>query len=558
MFMIDEFQTMGLNNRGISEQLQMEDWLKKLSRVVEQTPAIVMITTTDGTIEYVNPAFEQVTGYRLDEVLGKNPRLLKSGLVPMEIYQDMWATITSGGVWRGELCNRKKNGELYWDFGTVSSIKDPQGKITNYISVKEDITGRKRIEQELQRYREHLEELVAERTRELTNEIDERLRAEAVLRESEQRLAEAQRIGQLGSWEWNIQSGEMLWSDQTYRICGLVPGNGRMTYESARKLIHPEEVDFVDQSLRDAILKNHSLNIDHRILLPDGQLRHVNLNAIPVYDAAGNPVKAVGTLQDITERVRIKAELLEKEQLTRELAIGQSIQLSMLPKRTPLVDGWQFAVHYQAAHQVGGDFYDFIELPNGRIGIVIADVSGKGVPAALYMALSRAIVRTVALGDYSPATTLVRSNQILSGEYSTDDFVTASYAILDTSNGLMKFANGGHTRPLWYVAGSQQVQEIYARGIVLGLFKEISLDEVDMKLNPGDALVFYTDGLSEADDAQGHYFGVDRLKGVLTANGAASANGILEEVINNLQNFVGDHTQFDDLTVVVIKRSNAN
>ena len=134
--------------RDITEEKQAQEKLRQLSRAVEQSPASVVITDTDGNIEYVNPKFTQLTGYSLEESLGQNPRILKSGETPPEGYKRMWDTIQSGGEWRGEFHNKKKNGELYWESAVISPITDAQGNITHFLAVKEDITGRKRIEQD--------------------------------------------------------------------------------------------------------------------------------------------------------------------------------------------------------------------------------------------------------------------------------------------------------------------------------------------------------------------------------------------------------------------------
>ena len=155
----------------ITKRKQTEDELRKLSRAVEQSPAAVVITDTEGKIEYVNPKFCEITGYTKEEVIGASPRILGSGEISSEEYKELWETITSGGEWRGEFHNKKKNGELYWEFASVSPIKDQSGTITNFLAVKEDITERKRIGEELSRERKHLEETVKTRTQELQNSL---------------------------------------------------------------------------------------------------------------------------------------------------------------------------------------------------------------------------------------------------------------------------------------------------------------------------------------------------------------------------------------------------
>jgi PAS domain S-box-containing protein len=153
--------------RDISERKRMEEWLLKLSQAVEQSPAATVITDTDGRIEYVNPRFAEVTGFTPEQLIGKTPSLIKSGLTPLHVYQDLWRTINSGEVWRGELQNRRQNGELYWEYEIVSSVENEHGEIVNFIAVKEDITERKRAEEEIRTLNADLERRVAERTLQL-------------------------------------------------------------------------------------------------------------------------------------------------------------------------------------------------------------------------------------------------------------------------------------------------------------------------------------------------------------------------------------------------------
>ena len=188
-----------------------------------------------------------------------------------------------------------------------------------------------------------------------------------------------------------------------------------------------------------------------------------------------------------------------------ELAVGQEIQLSLLPKTCPEAPGWEFAASYSAARIVGGDFYDFCELADKppRLGLVIADVAGKGVPAALFMALSRTIIRTTAFSGRSPASALMRANQLILKDSQAEMFLTAVYAVLELDTGRLIYANAGHNRPLWRHAADGTVTELDQRGIVLGAFEGIMLEEQRLDLAPGDALILYTDGVTEALNGEG-------------------------------------------------------
>ncbi len=256
------------------------------------------------------------------------------------------------------------------------------------------------------------------------------------------------------------------------------------------------------------------------------------------------------------EKARLHREEIERQRLERELAIGRQIQLGLLPKDCPVVPGWEFAAVYQAARQVGGDFYDFPELPGepGRLGLVIADVADKGVPAALMMALSRAMVRTATADGRGPSAALGLANELILKHSQTDLFVSAFYATLDTRGGRLTYANAGHNRPLWVQISSGEIQELAARGIVLGVLEDIELEEREIDVAPGDLLVFYTDGVTEAMNTDGQQFGRERLRAAVAATPEASAQHIIAAVVDAVRAFTGDAPQSDDLTLLVVKR----
>jgi len=257
------------------------------------------------------------------------------------------------------------------------------------------------------------------------------------------------------------------------------------------------------------------------------------------------------------ETARLHEEEVQRQRLENELAVGQQIQLSLLPEACPIVPGWEFAAFYRAARLVSGDFYDFFELPGdpAQLGMVIADVSDKGVPAALFMALSRTVIRATALSSHSPSAALIQANELILKDSWSELFLTTFYATLDTHAGRLTFANAGHNRPLWLRAATGECQELAARGIVLGVFEQVELEERQVEIAPGDLLIFFTDGVTEAVDADFQEFGTERLWEVVAANREASAQQVLQAVVEAVKAFTGDTPQSDDLTLFVVKRS---
>ena len=186
--------------------------------------------------------------------------------------------------------------------------------------------------------------------------------------------------------------------------------------------------------------------------------------------------------------------------------------------------------------------------------MVIADVTGKGVPAALFMALGHTLIRSSASTVQSPSAALVQANRLILEHSRSDLFLTAFYAVMDTRTGHVVHANAGHPRPLWWQAATGRLQSLGGRGIALGVLGEIELEECESDVAPGDLLVFYTDGVTEAMDADKQQFGLERLQTAVTASPAASAKQVLEKVVGSVQAFVGDVPQSDDLTLFVVRR----
>jgi len=259
-------------------------------------------------------------------------------------------------------------------------------------------------------------------------------------------------------------------------------------------------------------------------------------------------------------RARLYQQELEQQRLEKELAVARQIQLDMLPKCCPEVPGWDFAVYYRPARLVGGDFYDFFELPGepGRWGLVIADVADKGVPAALFMALSRTMIRTSALAGRSPVAALLCANQLILSDSRPDLFLTAFYAEVDTRSGRLTYANAGHHRPLWRRFATHEIHELAALGIVLGALETIDLEERSIVVMPGDAILFYTDGVTDAMDGAGRLFGAERLRQVVATHATADAQQLLSAVVQAVHDFSSAAPQSDDLTLFVVKRQIKN
>jgi sigma-B regulation protein RsbU (phosphoserine phosphatase) len=246
-------------------------------------------------------------------------------------------------------------------------------------------------------------------------------------------------------------------------------------------------------------------------------------------------------------------EAAERDRMEQELNVAREIQASLIPADDPHIPGCQVAGYWRAARQVSGDFYDFMELADGTWGILIADVADKGVPAALFMALSRTILRTIAFNRSDPAHTLSRANEIISKDAQSDLFVTVFYAVWDPKQELLTYANGGHNPPLLLRANGN-VQPLTTNGIALGVLPEVEIESRQTKLHPGDILVLYTDGVTEAINEDYGEFGVDRLQTVIEKNRKRKPAEMVTAVNAAISLHVGETPQFDDITLVILKR----
>jgi serine phosphatase RsbU (regulator of sigma subunit) len=259
------------------------------------------------------------------------------------------------------------------------------------------------------------------------------------------------------------------------------------------------------------------------------------------------------------EKARLQQEALQQQRIVEELSVAQQIQLSLLPEAPPTVPGWDFAAYYRPARQIGGDFYDFFDLPSkaSEWGIIIADVADKGVASALYMALSRTVIRTTAFTGRSPASALMRASDLILSDSQSDLFLSALYAKLDTDTGRLIYCNAGHNPGLWFHAATAEFEELTTPGIILGAFEDIELEEKRVDIAPGDLLVLYTDGVTETIDPDEQEFGVPRLCSVVASLADTSARQILEGVVDAVDTFGKGAPPFDDLTLVVVKHADA-
>jgi len=261
------------------ERRQTEAQLRIFCRAVEQSPASMILTDSAGLIQHVNRKFTEVTGYTLDEVRGKNPRILKSGNTPPEVYADLWWTVTQGREWCGELENRKKNGEIFFESASISPIADDSGKISHYLAIKNDVTERKETDKNLRKLSE--------------------------------RLLLATRTANVGIWDVDVSSGALFWDDVMYTLYGKTSNTFNSSIETWQASLHPEDRARATQEVQRALSGEKEFNTEFRIVLPDKSVRYIRAIALVGRHGSGKATRMVGTNWDITESKEAEQRLVE-------------------------------------------------------------------------------------------------------------------------------------------------------------------------------------------------------------------------------------------------------
>ena len=288
-------------------------------------------------------------------------------------------------------------------------------------------------------------------------------------------------------------------------------------------------------------------------LMPRGT--EVEVTAMAMHRIVGGKIAeewSEGSGSAEVAQAHLEQEIRERERVEQDLRVARSNQQASLLKEVPELEGWQIAPFYQPAREVGGDFYDFHLLPEGRLGLVAGDATGKGVPAALVMSTTCGMLRLAAQGSSSPGQMLRGVNEVLFPNIPSNMFVTCFYAILEPRSGRLSYANAGHDLP--YLHRNGEAEELRARGMPLGLMPEMSYEEKETILHSGEAALLYSDGLVEAHDPAGDMFGFPRLRALIAEHGEKRSLG--DVLLEELYSFTGERwEQEDDITLLTLRRS---
>src|ERR687894_1032192 len=351
----------------------------------------------------------------------------------------------------------------------------------------------------------------------------------------------------------------------TFTDRSLLPGQGSSREEYKRSVTEfHAALSFADVTFQyqiaegDMVVTKFSTRCIHRGeflgVPPSGE--RADYASIRIHRIVGGQVTDEWSEGNLLEWIMpfFEREIRARERLEQDLRVARSIQQASLPKEVPHLEGWQIAPYYRSAREVGGDFYDFHPLSEGRLGLAVGDATGKGVPAALVMSTTCGMLQAVsqALDSPSPGEVLKRVNETLFARIPPNMFVTCFYCILDLSSARLRYANAGHDLP--YVWHGGHAEELRARGMPLGLMPGMDYKQRETILHTGEATFFYSDGLVEAHDPKGEMFGFPRLRELVAAHGEQRSLG--DFLLEELYSFVGEGwEQEDDITLLTLRRS---
>ncbi len=314
-----------------------------------------------------------------------------------------------------------------------------------------------------------------------------------------------------------------------------------------------EQIPSVDPRIRAVIVSAYNDMVNIRTAMNRGAFDFIT-KPINFGDLKITIEKTLKHMRQMREALEARDRLVT---LQNELDIASRMQQSIMPKEFPSPPGYQMFGNMEAAREVGGDFFDVTELADGQVGLTVADVSGKGVPAALFMMLSRALLKSATTLLSSPSEVLATVNSALEADNAAAMFVTLFHAMLDPQTGTLQYANGGHNPPLVIHANGSSSQLPTTGGLALGVVPDFSYRQLPAALEPGDIAVLYSDGVTEAVNEADEEFGLQRLEAVFANQrlAGASAQDVCNAIFEAVREFAGERPQFDDITCLVVMRN---
>ena len=486
--------------------------LEDLQYAVDQA-TLVAITNRAGAIIEVNDKFCEVSGYSREELIGQDHRILKSGFHPASFFHEMWDTISSGRVWRRRICNRARDGSPFWvDTTIVPLLTD--GKPERYLALRTDITEQMRQQAELLR---------------LSNAVEQT--ADAIM--------------------ITDPDGIIRYVNPAFEtVTGFSPAEA--IGETPRLLRSGHQPTEYYETLWKTIMAGEVFRGSPINRRKNGDLYHAEQTITPIKDSEGRTQHFVSVMKDVTDRIRA-------EQHEIEIRYASDVQRRLYPTGAPAVPGLDIAASTFPALATCGDYYDFLTLPDGSLGVVIGDVSGHGLGPALIMVETRACLHFLAQSCATVGDMLTRTNETLYEDLDDERYVALILAKIDPTARRLVYANAGHTSA-YHLDGRGNVKAVMESsgppagvlpGVVYGIVENPPLED-------GDVVVFLTDGITETEDPLGNAFGAEAAIEVIRANIDAPARDLVQKVRNAARDFACGAPQVDDITLIVCKKLNGS
>lgn len=424
----------------------------------------------------------------------------------------------------------RRDGQIVTQTGRYTLIRDSEGNPDYVIALHEDIT--------------------------------ERLKAEEALAASERLFRTIFENAQIGISVVNISAQQYHTNRALHEMLGCT-SEDLSSVEKWDLMVHPDEREAGAKRYADLVAgKLDRDEWEQRFVRPDGRLVIANGRFSVLRDVTGRALYVLNLSEDITERRRAEKELREAHEtlaqqllaINNELELARQTQLSILPKDTPRLPGLEIAARYMPMSAVAGDFYDFVMVDEKHVGILIADVSGHGLSAALVASMLKSALPAQLPHASDPARVLSGLNQALFGKFEAH-YVTAAYVFVDMANNTVSYAGAAHPPLLWWHANTQHASECLENGLMLGPFRDSTYSAMTFALEKGDEIILVTDGILEARDSSGDQFGMDRLRTTIESNHALSANAFADALLAGLSTWsettIGPG-QTDDITLIVL------
>jgi PAS domain S-box-containing protein len=496
---------------------------------LETASEILYALTPNLNYKFVSPAWTAKLGHPTDHVLGRS----FFDFIHRDDVEGCKAFIEA--VLAGQPHNdyveyrtQHQDGQWLWHATTGSAYSDRDRK-TAFFGVARDINLRKQTENQLK---------AALRQREELESIINRSPVIIVLWRSEN-----------GSWPVEFVS-------HSIRQYGYEPDQFTSRQLAFMDITHPQDRERVRMEMDAHELGQHNeYNQEYRIVTFDGETRYVEDHTIVRRDASGRISHHEGMITDVTERKM--AEEKNKAALAKELQVAREVQMHLLPTKFPKIRGLEVDALVQASLVLGGDYFDIIEVDNNHIGILIADVSGKGAPAALMMSACRASLRILARGELSPAKTMAKLNQTLQDDMPPQMFITLFYCVYHLKTRELRYCRCGHEPPMVLRAGDIQPKFLNESGFALGMVDgdlfATGVTEGRIRLAPGDLLVLYTDGINEATNTAGEEFGIERMVDFFIRYEGRSLKDMIRRLDRHLRQFSALSETLDDRTLLLVR-----